>query len=42
MLVAAAPTTRKQVSAMMVMTLVKQFSVAIDRPYRISRKLGAN
>jgi hypothetical protein len=32
MLVAAAPTTRKQVSAMMVMARVKQFSVSIDEP----------
>jgi hypothetical protein len=31
MLVAAAPAMRKQVSAMMVMTLVKQFSVSVDR-----------
>jgi hypothetical protein len=31
MLVAAAPAMRKQVSAMMVMTLVKQFSVSVVR-----------
>ena len=32
MLVAAAPATRKQVSAMMVMALVKQFSVPANEP----------
>ena len=32
MLVAAAPTTRKQVSAMMVMALVKQLSVSVNEP----------
>jgi hypothetical protein len=42
MLVAAAPTTRKQISAMIVIARVKQFSVSVDEPRSISRKLSDN
>src|ERR1035437_1440262 len=37
MLAAAAPTTRKQVSAMMVNALVKQLSVSLREPRSLSR-----
>ena len=42
MLAAAAPTTSKQVSAMMVMAFVKLLSVPADRPRSLCRKLGIN
>jgi hypothetical protein len=42
MLVAAAPTTSKQVSAMIVIALVKQLSVSVDGPRSLCRKLGTN
>ncbi len=42
MLVAAAPTTRRQISAMRVMTFVKPFSVSVGQPRLLSRKLGTN
>jgi hypothetical protein len=42
MLVAAAPTIRKQVSATMVMALVKKVSISVDRPGPVTRKLDAN
>jgi hypothetical protein len=42
MLAAAAPTTRKQVSAMMVTSLVKEFSASNRKPRLLSAKLGIN
>jgi hypothetical protein len=42
MLVAAAPTTKKHVSAMMVIALVKPYSLPFHQPRSLSRELGAN
>jgi hypothetical protein len=42
MLVAAAPTTRRQISAMIIIARVKPFSVSVDEPRSISRKLSDN
>jgi hypothetical protein len=42
MLVAAAPTTRKQVMAMMVITFVKPSPVSFDRSRSLAPNLGTN
>jgi hypothetical protein len=42
MLVAAAPATNKQISAMMVAALVKQFPVSVLRPSQFPDNLGNN
>jgi hypothetical protein len=42
MLVAAAPTTRKQVSAMIVTARVKPLSASVDEPRLFSPELGVN
>jgi hypothetical protein len=42
MLAAATPASRKQVSAMQVITLVKPFSGAVRDPRLLSLKLGNN
>jgi hypothetical protein len=42
MLAAATPTTRKHVSAMMVIAFVKQFSVSFREQRSLSRELAGN
>jgi hypothetical protein len=42
MLAVVAPTTRMQISAMMVIALVKQFSVSCGEERSFSEKLGDN